>query len=91
MKEQVKVITHAVDRGADHDTEMWFVSVDAGLGSKWADGAYWQGWIEAEVSQALGFDWKDVVGRYKLCRMTDTLFAATLTRQSEGRKHERGD
>lgn len=81
MKEQVKNITHAVDCGTDHDTDMWFVSVDAKLSSRWADGAYWQGWIEAEVARALGFDWKDVVGRYKLCRMTETLFAATLKRK----------
>lgn len=87
MKEQVKIITHAVKRGASHDTDMWFVSVDAGLSSRWADGAYWQGWIEAEVSRALGFDWLDTQRaghRFYLCRMTETLFAATLTRKSEG-------
>ncbi len=84
MKEQVKIITHAVDRGTDHETEMWFVSVDAKLSSRWADGAYWQGWIEAEVARALGFDWLDLhrAGhRFNLCRMTEDLFAATLTRK----------
>ena len=83
MKEQVKIITHAVD----HDTAMWFVSVDAELSSKWADGPYWQGWIEAEVARALGFDWLDArkAGhRFNLRQMTETLFAATLTRQIEG-------
>jgi hypothetical protein len=87
MKEKVKIITHTVDRGTDHDTAMWFVSVDAELSSRWADGAYWQGWIEAEVSRALGFDWMEeqrAGHQFKLCRMTETLFAATLTRQIEG-------
>ena len=83
MKDQVKIITHAVD----HDTDMWFVSVDAKLSSRWADGAYWQGWIEAEVARALGFDWLEELRaghQFRLCQMKDTLFAATLTRKSEG-------
>ena len=94
MKEQVKIITHSVYRDPDHKTEMWFVSVDAELSDKWDQGFYWQGWIEAEVARALGFDWLDArkAGhRFKIRQMTETLFAATLTRKSEGRKHERGD
>ena len=86
MKEQVKIITHAAERGADHKTEMWFVKLDAELSDKWARGPYWQGWIEAEISRALGFDWLDAreAGhRFKLRQMTETLFAATLTRKSE--------
>jgi len=87
MKEQVKIIAHAIDRGTDHDTAMWFVKLDAEFSSRWANGAYWQGWIEAEVARALGFDWLDTQRagyRFELCRMTETLFAVTLTRQSEG-------
>lgn len=87
MKEQVKIITHAAERGASHDTDMWFVSVAAELSSRWADGAYWQGWIEAEVARALGFDWLEELRaghQFRLCQMKDTLFAATLTRKSEG-------
>ncbi len=84
MKERVKIITHAVDRGADHETAMWFVKLDAELSTKWDQGIYWQGWIEAEVAQALGFDWLDeqrARHRFKLRQMTKTLFAATLTRK----------
>ena len=84
MKEKVKIITHAVDRGTDHDTDMWFVSVDAKLSSRWEDGSYWQGWIEAEVSRALGFDWLEELRaghQVRLCQMKETLFAATLTRR----------
>ena len=84
MKEQVKIITHAAERGADHETEMWFVSVDAELSAKWDQGLYWQGWIEAEVARALGFDWMDAQRaghQFRLCRMTEDLFAATLARK----------
>lgn len=87
MKEQVKIITNAVDCGTDHDTAMWFVSVDAELSAKWIKGAWWQGWIEAEVARALGLDWLDTQragNQFNLCQMTKTLFAATLTRKSEG-------
>ena len=88
MKKQVKIITHAVvDRDAAHETVMWFVRLDAELSAKWGQGPYWQGWIEAEVARALGFDWLDeqrAGHRFKLLQMTETLFAATLTRQIEG-------
>lgn len=87
MQEKVKIITHAVDCGTNHKTEMWFVKLDAELSDKWARGPYWQGWIEAEASRALGFDLLDAQKaghRFKLRQMTETLFAATLTIQSEG-------
>lgn len=87
MKEQVKIITHAVDRDAARETAMWFVKLDAELSTKWDQGAYWQGWIEAEVSRALGFDWLDALRaghRFKLRQMTKTLFAVSLTRPIEG-------
>jgi len=84
MKEKVKIIANAVDRGTNYDTEMWFVSLDDEVSTKWANSPYWQGWIEGEVARALGFDWLDLhrAGhRFNLCRMTETLFAATLTRK----------
>ena len=84
MREKVKIITHAVKRGTDHDTDMWFVSVDAELSAKWDQGPYWQGWIVAEVARALGFGWLDAQKaghRFKFRQMTETLFAATLTRK----------
>lgn len=85
MKEQVKIIAHAVDCGTDHDTAVWVVSLETTLSRRWNDGSYWQGWIEAEIAYALGVDWMDVRGRYNVCKIPNTdLYAAALTQEKEG-------
>lgn len=85
MKQQVKVLTHVVEKGQDHDTAVWVVSLNAELSRRWDEGAYWQGWIKAEISNALGFDWMDVRGRYNVCRVPNTdLYAASLRQERKG-------